>query len=53
MTCRGRPLLCAGLIGWRSLKIAGEGKRLGLCGFGAAGHIVHAPARRAARRRAG
>jgi propanol-preferring alcohol dehydrogenase len=34
------PLLCAGLIGWRSLSIAGEGKRLGLYGFGAAGHIV-------------
>ena len=34
------PLLCAGLIGWRSLKIAGDGKRLGLYGFGAAGHIV-------------
>jgi propanol-preferring alcohol dehydrogenase len=34
------PLLCAGLIGWRSLKIAGEGKRLGLYGFGAAAHIV-------------
>ncbi len=34
------PLLCAGLIGWRSLTIAGEGKRLGLYGFGAAGHIV-------------
>jgi len=34
------PLLCAGLIGWRSLKIAGEGKRLGLYGFGAAGHII-------------
>lgn len=34
------PLLCAGLIGWRSLQIAGEGKRLGLYGFGAAGHIV-------------
>jgi propanol-preferring alcohol dehydrogenase len=34
------PLLCAGLIGWRSLKIAGEGQRLGLYGFGAAGHIV-------------
>ena len=34
------PLLCAGLIGWRSLKIAGEGKRLGIYGFGAAGHIV-------------
>ncbi len=34
------PLLCAGLIGWRSLRIAGEGKKLGLYGFGAAGHIV-------------
>lgn len=34
------PLLCAGLIGWRSLVFAGEGKRLGIYGFGAAGHIV-------------
>jgi propanol-preferring alcohol dehydrogenase len=34
------PLLCAGLIGWRSLKIAGHGKKLGIYGFGAAGHIV-------------
>jgi propanol-preferring alcohol dehydrogenase len=34
------PLLCAGLIGWRSLKIAGDGKKLGIYGFGAAGHIV-------------
>jgi propanol-preferring alcohol dehydrogenase len=34
------PLLCAGLIGWRSLKIAGGAQRLGLYGFGAAGHIV-------------
>ena len=34
------PLLCAGLIGWRSLVIAGQGKRLGLYGFGAAAHIV-------------
>jgi propanol-preferring alcohol dehydrogenase len=34
------PLLCAGLIGWRSLGIAGNGKRLGIFGFGAAGHIV-------------
>jgi len=34
------PLLCAGLIGWRSLVMAGEGKKLGLYGFGAAGHIV-------------
>jgi propanol-preferring alcohol dehydrogenase len=34
------PLLCAGLIGWRSLVMAGEGKRLGLYGFGAAAHIL-------------
>jgi len=34
------PLLCAGLIGWRSLVIAGPGQALGLYGFGAAGHIV-------------
>lgn len=34
------PLLCAGLIGWRSLKKAGEGKRIGLFGFGAAAHIL-------------
>lgn len=34
------PLLCAGLIGWRSLVSAGAGKKLGLYGFGAAAHIV-------------
>src|SRR5262249_49576488 len=34
------PLMCAGLIGWRSLKKAGEGRRIGLYGFGAAAHIV-------------
>ncbi len=34
------PLLCAGLIGYRSLVLAGEGKRLGIYGFGAAAHIV-------------
>jgi len=39
------PLLCAGLIGWRSLVIAGEGKRLGIYGFGAAAHIVAQVAR--------
>jgi propanol-preferring alcohol dehydrogenase len=39
------PLLCAGLIGWRALKIAGEGKRLGLYGFGAAAHILAQVAR--------
>jgi propanol-preferring alcohol dehydrogenase len=34
------PLLCAGLIGYRTLKLAGEGERLGIYGFGAAAHIV-------------
>jgi len=34
------PLLCAGLIGYRSLVKAGDGKRLGIYGFGAAAHIV-------------
>ncbi len=34
------PLLCAGLIGWRSLVIAGDADTLGLYGFGAAAHIV-------------
>lgn len=34
------PLLCAGLIGWRSLVLAGAGETLGIYGFGAAGHIV-------------
>lgn len=39
------PLLCAGLIGWRSLVMAGESKALGIYGFGAAGHIVAQVAR--------
>ena len=39
------PLLCAGLIGHRSLKMAGEGERLGIYGFGAAAHIVAQVAR--------
>lgn len=34
------PLLCAGLIGWRSLRFAGDGHRVGLYGFGAAAHIL-------------
>jgi propanol-preferring alcohol dehydrogenase len=34
------PLLCAGLIGYRSLVRAGEGKRLGIYGFGGAAHII-------------
>jgi propanol-preferring alcohol dehydrogenase len=37
---RTAPLLCAGLIGWRSYRIAGEGEALGLYGFGAAAHIL-------------
>lgn len=34
------PLLCAGLIGYRSLRMAGEAKRLGIYGFGAAAHVI-------------
>ena len=34
------PLLCAGLIGWRALRLAGPGQRIGLYGFGAAAHIL-------------
>ena len=34
------PLLCAGLIGWRSLVMAGDAQNLGLYGFGAAAHII-------------
>jgi len=34
------PLLCAGLIGWRSYRMAGEGATLGIYGFGAAAHIL-------------
>lgn len=34
------PLLCAGLIGWRALRMAGEGRRIGLYGFGAAAHVL-------------
>lgn len=34
------PLMCAGLIGFRSLKAAGDARRLGLYGFGAAAHII-------------
>jgi propanol-preferring alcohol dehydrogenase len=39
------PLLCAGLIGYRSLRMAGEGSRVGLYGFGAAAHIIAQVAR--------
>jgi propanol-preferring alcohol dehydrogenase len=34
------PLLCAGLIGFRTLKLAGDGERLGIYGFGGAAHII-------------
>jgi len=44
------PLLCAGLIGYRSLRMAGEAERLGLYGFGAAAHIVAQVARHQGRR---
>ncbi|HTH28409.1 MAG TPA: zinc-dependent alcohol dehydrogenase family protein [Sphingobium sp.] len=39
------PLLCAGLIGWRAYRMAGEGQRIGLYGFGAAAHILAQVAR--------
>ena len=44
------PLLCAGLIGYRSLMAAGDAQRLGLYGFGAAAHIVAQVARYQGRR---
>ena len=44
------PLLCAGLIGYRTLGFAGDAERLGLYGFGAAAHIVSQVARHQGRR---
>jgi propanol-preferring alcohol dehydrogenase len=44
------PLMCAGLIGWRSLVKAGDGQALGLYGFGAAAHILAQIARHQGRR---
>jgi propanol-preferring alcohol dehydrogenase len=44
------PLLCAGLIGYRALRMAGEAGRIGLYGFGAAAHIVCQVARHQGRR---
>jgi alcohol dehydrogenase, propanol-preferring len=44
------PLLCAGLIGYRALRMAGDAARLGLYGFGAAAHIVIQVARHQGRR---
>src|SRR4029453_17148551 len=39
------PLLCAGLIGYRTLRLAGAGERIGIYGFGAAAHIIAQVAR--------
>jgi propanol-preferring alcohol dehydrogenase len=44
------PLLCAGLIGYRSLRMAGAAERLGLYGFGASAHVVVQVARHQGRR---
>jgi|SRR5579884_157840 len=44
------PLLCAGLIGYRTLRLAGDGERIGIYGFGAAAHIVAQVARFQGRR---
>jgi propanol-preferring alcohol dehydrogenase len=44
------PLLCAGLIGYRALRIAGDAERLGLYGFGSSAHIVAQVARHEGRR---
>ena len=44
------PLLCAGLIGFRTLRMAGEAHRLGIYGFGAAAHIITQVARHQGRR---
>ncbi|HKP19539.1 MAG TPA: zinc-dependent alcohol dehydrogenase family protein [Gaiellaceae bacterium] len=44
------PLLCAGLIGYRSLRMAGDAERLGLYGFGSSAHIVAQVARHEGRR---
>jgi propanol-preferring alcohol dehydrogenase len=49
-TTQTAPLLCAGLIGYRALKLAGDGERLGLYGFGASAHIVSQVARHQGRR---
>jgi propanol-preferring alcohol dehydrogenase len=44
------PLLCAGLIGYRSLRLTGESERIGLYGFGSSAHIVAQVARHQGRR---
>ncbi|HUK95878.1 MAG TPA: zinc-dependent alcohol dehydrogenase family protein [Gaiellaceae bacterium] len=47
---RAAPLLCAGLIGYRALRLAGDAERLGLYGFGAAAHVIAQVARWQGRR---
>ena len=47
---RAAPLLCAGLIGYRALRLAGDGERVGLYGFGSSAHIVAQVARWQGRR---
>jgi propanol-preferring alcohol dehydrogenase len=44
------PLLCAGLIGYRALRLTGDAERLGLYGFGASGHLIAQVARHEGRR---
>jgi alcohol dehydrogenase, propanol-preferring len=44
------PLLCAGLIGYRALRLAGDGERLGLYGFGSSAHVIAQVARAEGRR---
>jgi propanol-preferring alcohol dehydrogenase len=44
------PLLCSGLIGYRALRMTGDGERLGLYGFGASAHIIVQVARHQGRR---
>jgi propanol-preferring alcohol dehydrogenase len=44
------PLLCAGLIGFRTLRLAGDAERIGIYGFGAAAHIITQVARHEGRR---
>jgi propanol-preferring alcohol dehydrogenase len=44
------PLMCAGLIGYRTLRLAGDGERIGIYGFGAAAHIIAQVARHQGRR---
>ena len=47
---KAAPLLCAGLIGYRALRLAGDGERIGLYGFGAAAHIIAQVAKHQGRR---